>query len=481
MAELPNFLPAVPEIFLACAALVLLLTGVIRSDSTRLVTGMAAGSLIITAVLVLSLGGTRALAFNGLFIVDGFAVFMKTLVLLGAATVLLVGQGYAGRESIGRFEFPVLTVLATLGMVMMLSANDLLSLYMGMETQSLALYVLAAFRRDSGISSEAGLKYFVLGALASGLLLFGASLVYGFTGTTNFNRIAATLINLPHGHLGIITGMVFMMAGLAFKVAAVPFHMWAPDVYEGAPTPVTAFFAVAPKVAAVGLFLRLLVGPFGSLTAEWQQVIMFMSVVSMLVGALGAIQQTNIKRLMAYGSIGHVGYLLLGLSAGTPQGVRGILVYLALYVVMSVGAFSVILSMRYQGRMVEDLAHFGGLSRTHPMLAAVMAIFMFSMAGVPPMAGFFGKLYVFLAAIQAHLYVMAIIGVLCSVISAFYYLRIIKLMYFDEAPAEVIDSQDDRTITVVLAGTSVFTLLFFLFPVPILNSAAAAAAVLFAG
>jgi len=482
MAEFPSILPAAPEIFLAGSALALLLLGVFRGDgATRLVSHLAAAALLVAAILVLGHSGGRVLAFDGLFVVDGFGVFTKTLVLIGAAAVIMVGQGYAERQRMDRFEFPVLIMLSAVGMMMMISANDLIALYMGLETQSLALYVLAAFRRDTQTSSEAGLKYFVLGALSSGLLLFGASLVYGFTGTTNFDRIAAALVGVPRAEVGIIIGMVFMAAGLAFKVAAVPFHMWAPDVYEGSPTPVTAFFAAAPKVAAVALLLRVLVDPFGGLTDEWRQIVTFMAVVSMVVGAVGAIQQTNIKRLMAYGSIGHIGYILLGLAAGSEMGVRGILVYLAVYLAMTVGTFAVILSMRHRGRPVEDLAHFAGLSRTHPMMALVMAVFMFSMAGVPPLAGFFGKLYVFLAAIQAHLYGLAVIGVLTSVVAAFYYLRIVKLMYFDETPVESIDRQDDSAVTVVLIGSGVFTVLFFCFPVPVLSGAAVAAASLFAG
>ena len=483
MGQIPTFLAAAPDMFLAGSALGLLGFGVFRGDgATRLIAHVAVACMLFTAILVIGHGSGRDFAFNGLFVMDGFAVFMKTLVLVGASAVLLISQGYIHRERMNRFEYPVLIVLSVVGMLMMISANDLVSLYMGMETQSLALYVLAAFRRDSRLSTEAGLKYFLLGALSSGLLLFGASLVYGFTGATNFDKIAAVLTTgAAKGQMGIIIGMVFMASGMAFKVAAVPFHMWAPDVYEGAPTPVTAFFAVAPKIAAVALFLRLLVDPFGGLTEQWRQVIMLMSVASMLIGSLGAIQQTNIKRLMAYGSIGHAGYLMVGLSAGSEQGVRGILVYLAVYVAMSVGTFAVILSMRHQGRMVEELAHFAGLSRTHPMLAGVMAIFMFSMAGVPPLAGFFGKMYVFLAAVEAHLYGLAIVGVLTSVISAYYYLRIIKLMYFDETPVVLIDRQDDDSITLVVCVAAVFTLFFFLFPVPVLSGAAMAAAALFAG
>ncbi len=482
MTQIPTIVPAAPVIFLAVSALCLLLFGVFRGDgATKVISHLSAALLLFTAILVVGHGGARDYAFGGLFVMDGFAVFMGTLVLVGAAAVILLGQGYNRREGMDRFEYPVLMMLATVGMLMMISANDLMSLYMGMETQSLALYVLAASRRGVGTSSEAGLKYFVLGALASGLLLYGASLVYGFAGSTNFDKIAHVLAQEQQVGLGIIVGMVFVISGLAFKVAAVPFHMWAPDVYEGSPTPVTAFFAVAPKVAAVALLLRVLVDPFGPMVEQWRQIIMFMSVVSMLIGSLGAIQQTNIKRLMAYGSIGHVGYLMLGLSSGSQQGVLGILVYISVYVVMSVGAFAVILAMRHQGRMVEDLAHFSGLSRTHPLLALVMALFMFSMAGIPPLAGFFGKMYVFLAAIEAHLYGLAVVGVLTSVVSAYYYLRVIKLMYFDETPVDVIDRQDDPLITYIVPVAAVFTLLFFVYPLQIINGATSAAAALFAG
>ncbi len=482
MTQIPTIVPAAPVIFLAVSALCLLLFGVFRGDgATKVISHLSAALLLFTAILVVGHGGARDYAFGGLFVMDGFAVFMGTLVLVGAAAVILLGQGYNRREGMDRFEYPVLMMLATVGMLMMISANDLMSLYMGMETQSLALYVLAASRRGVGTSSEAGLKYFVLGALASGLLLYGASLVYGFAGSTNFDKIAHVLAQEQQVGLGIIVGMVFVISGLAFKVAAVPFHMWAPDVYEGSPTPVTAFFAVAPKVAAVALLLRVLVDPFGPMVEQWRQIIMFMSVVSMLIGSLGAIQQTNIKRLMAYGSIGHVGYLMLGLSSGSQQGVLGILVYISVYVVMSVGAFAVILAMRHQGRMVEDLAHFSGLSRTHPLLALVMALFMFSMAGIPPLAGFFGKMYVFLAAIEAHLYGLAVVGVLTSVVSAYYYLRVIKLMYFDETPVDVIDRQDDPLSTYIVTVAAVFTLLFFVYPLPMINGATSAAAALFAG
>ncbi len=482
MAPFPDLMPALPEIFLACAAMALLLLGVFRGDdSTRLVSWLAIGSFVIAALLVLGLGSTRVVTFGGLFVMDGFGTFMKVLVLLGSSLSVVLSMDYIEREQMKRFEYPVLMMLATVGMLMMVSANDLISLYVGLELQSLALYVIAAFRRDYAKSSEAGLKYFVLGALSSGMLLYGASLVYGFAGTTSFDRLAALLgDHQTHAPVGLIVGLVFVAAGVAFKISAVPFHMWTPDVYEGAPTPVTAFFAVAPKVAAIALFVRVLIEPFGALTDQWRQIIYFTSMASMVLGSFAAIGQTNIKRLMAYSSIGHIGYALVGLAAGTELGVRSVIFYMAIYIFMNIGTFAVILCMRQGGRMVEEISDLAGLSRTHPMLAFAMLIFMFSMAGIPPAAGFFGKLFVFQAAIEAHLYTLAVVGVLASVVGAFYYLRIIKLMYFDE-PIEAFDHGISGGMTVVLAGTGLFTLLFFFFPAPLLNGAAAAAASLFAG
>lgn len=480
MVPFPDLWPALPEIVLAVSGMALLMVGAFRGDgATRAVAYMAVVALLFAALLVVGSGGERAVTFSGLFVMDSYAVFMKTLVLIAAAFSVIQAQTYLEREQMRRVEFPVLMVFATLGMLMMVSANDLMSLYVGVETQSLSLYVLAAIRRDNARSSEAGLKYFVLGALSSGMLLYGASLIYGFTGSTNFSTIAE-LVRHGHPSAGLIVGVVFVAAGLAFKVSAVPFHMWTPDVYEGAPTPVTAFFAVAPKMAAIALFIRLLTGPFGGMAVSWYWIIYFMSIGSMALGAFAAINQTNIKRMMAFSSIGHVGYALVGLAAGTPEGVRGVLVYMVVYLFMNVGAFAIILNMRQNGRMVEEISDLAGLSRTHPLMAAAMAIFMFSMAGIPPMAGFFGKLYVFLAAIESGLYSLAVIGVLTSVVGAYYYLRIIKLMYFDE-PLEPFDRFNDDPMAAVLVGSGLFTLLFFIFPAPVLNSAAAAAAALFAG
>jgi NADH-quinone oxidoreductase subunit N len=374
----------------------------------------------------------------------------------------------------------VLVLFATLGMLLMISANDMLALYLGLELQSLSLYVVAAFRRDHLRSSEAGLKYFVLGALSSGMLLYGISLIYGFAGTTSFPALAAEFSGGDDVPIGLIVGIVFLAAGLAFKISAVPFHMWTPDVYEGAPTPVTAFFATAPKVAAVALIVRVMMGPFGDLVDQWQQIIWFISVASMILGALAAISQTNIKRLMAYSSIGHIGYALIGLAAGTQDGVNGILLYITIYVVMNLGTFACILCMRQKDVMVERIEDLKGLSKTNPAMAMALAIFMFSMAGIPPLVGFFGKFYVFLAAIEAGLYVLAVVGVLSSVVGAYYYLRIVKLMYFDD-PIEAFDRPIGREMGVILAGTSLLIVVLTVGIAPLLDGTAMAAASLFAG
>jgi len=400
-------------------------------------------------------------------------------VLLGSAVTIIMGLRYNEEHHIARFEFPVLVLLATAGMMVMISANDLITLYLGLELQSLALYVVASFDRDSVRSTEAGLKYFVLGALASGMLLYGASLVYGFTGTTSFANLASLLGGGGKPSAGLIIGMVFVAVGLAFKCSAVPFHMWTPDVYEGAPTPVTAFFSVAPKIAAVALFVRFLIEPLGGLLAEWRQIIVFLSVASMILGSVAAIAQQNIKRLMAYSSIGHVGYALIGLAAATPNGIRGVLVYMAIYLFMNLGTWAVILCMRQRGQMVEGIADLSGLGRSQPGLALALAIFMFGLAGVPPAAGFFSKLYVFLAAIDANLVGLAVIGVVTSVVGAFYYLRVVKVMYFDE-PVGAFDRPIAAELKLVLLVTVALTMLFILFPDPIVGGAEAAAKSLFA-
>ena len=412
MTGLPDMLPALPEIFLAIAGMVMLMVGAFTgpSRSNAVVSGLALAALATALALVLT-GRGGGLAFEGMFATGGFAVFMKVLVLAGSFLAIVMSGEYLVRAGLARFEFPVLIVFATVGMMMMISANDLIALYLGLELQSLCLYVVAAFHRDSLRSTEAGLKYFVLGALSSGMLLYGVSIVYGFTGATAFDDLARILSNAGETPLGVIIGLVFVIAGLAFKVSAVPFHMWTPDVYEGAPTPVTAFFSVAPKIAAFALLVRVMLEPFGPLVEEWRQIIVVVSVASMALGAFAAIAQSNIKRLMAYSSIGHVGYALIGLAAGSEAGVRGVLVYLAIYLVMNVGTFACILSMRRHGDMVERIDDLAGLSTTSPRMALAMTVFMFSLAGIPPLAGFFGKLYIFMAAIEAQLYMLAVLGV----------------------------------------------------------------------
>ncbi|HET9272643.1 MAG TPA: NADH-quinone oxidoreductase subunit NuoN [Methyloceanibacter sp.] len=465
-----------PELTLAVGAMALLMLGVFtRRERGELILWLAVALLAIAGIFVASATGTTTL-FGNSFIVDPFARTLKLLTLTGAAVALLMSVDY-WREAGGvKFEFPILILFATTGMMMMISANDLIALYVGLELQSLALYVVAAFQRDSARSAEAGLKYFVLGALSSGMLLYGASLVYGFTGSTEFVRIAAAV--QPSGaNLGLIFGLVFLMAGFAFKISAVPFHMWTPDVYEGAPTPVTAFFAAAPKLAAMALTVRVLITAFPAVTIEWQQIVVFLSIASMALGAFAAIGQTNIKRLMAYSSIGHMGYALVGLAAGTADGVAGVIVYLAIYLVMTLGTFACILAMRRGGRMVEDIDALSGLSRTQPLMAFMLAMLLFSLAGIPPLAGFFAKFYVFLAAIHAGLYALAVIGVLLSVVGAYYYLRIVKLMYFD-APAERFEPMQ-TPLAAVLGVSGGLILLYFVYPAPLVAAASVAANSLF--
>jgi NADH-quinone oxidoreductase subunit N len=467
---------ALPELTLALGAMVLLLVGVIlRRERGELVLGVAVLVLALAGFFVARGSGTATL-FGDSFIVDPFARFMKLLTLIGAAVTLLMSVNYWQAPGRLKFEFPVLVLLATTGMLMMISANDLIALYVGLELQSLALYVMAAFDRRSARSSEAGLKYFVLGALSSGMLLYGASLIYGFTGSTLFADIAAAV--QPSGvNLGLIFGLVFLMAGFAFKISAVPFHMWTPDVYEGAPTPVTAFFAAAPKLAAMALTVRTLFAAFPAVTHEWQQIVTFLAIASMALGSFAAIGQRNIKRLMAYSSIGHMGYALVGLAAGTAEGVQGVIIYLAIYLAMTLGTFACILAMRRKGRMVEDIDQLSGLSSTSPLMAFLLAMLLFSLAGIPPLAGFFAKFYLFLAAIHAGLYALAVTGVLLSVVGAYYYLRIVKIMYFD-APAEGFEPMRG-ILAAVLGVTGLFILFFFLYPAPLVNVAGAAAKSLF--
>ena len=471
-----NWSLALPEIVLACCGMAILVIGVLhKKDATQFCSMATLGAFMIAALLVFT-SGTGS-SYHGQFVVDAFSSFAKLLILVAAAMGIVLSLDYNRREGLARFEFPVLMLLAVVGMMVMVSASSMMSLYLGLELQSLALYVLAAFARDDLRSSEAGLKYFVLGALASGLLLYGISLVYGFSGSMDFVEIGQNLSDPSHVSVGLIVGVVFVVAGLAFKISAVPFHMWTPDVYEGAPTPVTAFLGTAPKVAAIALILRLMGIPFGHLLASWQQLIVLVSISSMLLGSLAAIGQTNIKRLMAYSSIGHMGYALIGLAVGTADGVRGVLIYMVTYVFMNAGTFACILTMRRKGVALEKVSDLAGLGRTDPMLAGWLTVFMFSMAGIPPMAGFFGKLYVFLAAVQGGMWTLAVIGVLTSVIGAYYYIRVVKIMYFDEG-GEAFDRRP-ASLSVIASGTGLFTLFFFIFPAPFVGAAQAAAKVLF--
>lgn len=477
MPTLASLSPALPEIVLAVGAMVLLMIGVFRDDDAdngEFIGGLAIALLVIAGVLILMQPASSASLFDDAFVVDGFARFMKLLVIIGSIGALLLSFSYLRQSGSLRFEYSVLVVLATVGMLMMVSANDLISLYIGLELQSLALYVLAAFRRDSVRSSEAGLKYFVLGALSSGMLLYGASLTYGFTGSTSF-PVIASVATMTDGvpNIGLIFGLVFLLVGLAFKIAAVPFHMWSPDVYEGAPTPVTAFFAAAPKMAAMAILVRVLGTAFPQAAEQWQQIIIFVSIASMLLGSFAAIGQTNIKRLMAYSSIAHIGFALVGLAANSQEGVRGVLVYLAIYLVMTLGTFACILAMRRKDEMVEDIDELSGLAQTNLPMAFVMAMLMFSLAGIPPLAGFFAKFYVFAAAVKAGLWPLAIIGVLASVVGAFYYLRIVKLMFFDDAREKFLDVE--RYTSIVMVLSAIFIIGFILVPGPLIEAAEAAA------
>jgi NADH-quinone oxidoreductase subunit N len=464
---------SLPEVVLASLAMALLMYGVFKKgDANDHVTMGAIISLALVAALVIFSSEGKVTAFGGAFIVDTFARVMKVMALFGSAIAIVLSTHFMKRAKMARFEYPILVMLASTGMMMMISANDLISLYVGLELQSLSLYVVAAIDRDSAKSSEAGLKYFVLGALSSGMLLYGASLVYGFTGTTGFPEIAAAL-TATGSSLGLIFGLVFIIAGLAFKVSAVPFHMWTPDVYEGAPTPVTAFFAAAPKMAAMALFIRVMISPFAAVVQDWQQILVFVSIASMVLGAFAAIGQNNIKRLLAYSSIGHMGFALVGLASGSQEGAQGVIVYMMIYLISTLGVFACVLAMRRKGLHVEEISDLAGLAHNNKALAFVLAMLMFSLAGIPPLAGFFAKYFVFLAAVKLGLYALAIIGVVASVVGAYYYLLIVKIIYFDE-PAEKFDAMDGEVQWVAYASGA-FVLLFVGFANYLVNLAEAAA------
>jgi NADH-quinone oxidoreductase subunit N len=473
--ELPALLPALPEIVLALGAMLLLMLGAFRDPRrTSFIHGASILLLVLAGIVLIGLPDERLVTFGGSFVVDDFARFLKLLALIGSAAAILMSFDYLGRDRQPKFEYSILILFSTAGMLMLISAADLIALYLGLELMSLALYVMAAIDRDSVRSTEAGLKYFVLGALSSGMLLYGASLIYGFAGTVTFAGIAEAAKNPG---IGLVFGLVFLFAGFCFKVSAVPFHMWTPDVYEGAPTPITAFFAAAPKVAGIAMFVRTTIVAFPGIMSQWQQIVVFVAIASMALGAFAAIGQRNIKRLMAYSSIGHMGFALIGLAAGTQEGVQGVLVYMAIYLTMTLGAFACILSMRRADGMVEDIGDLAGLARTHPTMAFFLALLLFSLAGIPPLAGFFAKFYVFLAAIKAGLFTLAVIGVVASVVGAYYYLAIIKLMYFDD-PVKGFEPMP-LELRAVLAVCGLFNLLYIFYPGPLVDAAGAAARSLF--
>lgn len=460
-----------PEIYLCVAALFLLLYGAYRAPRANV-------TLVLVSTLILALSGFLAydggvspqLLLNGMFVSNAFTVTVKILIVSASILALLLATDWLSAGEGRPYEYAVLVLLATLGMMLMVSSANLLAMYMALEMMSLSLYVLASFNRDDARSSEAGLKYFVLGSLASGMILFGISFIYGFAGTIRFDQLATLFANAPSISPVVVVGLVFVMVGFCFKISAAPFHMWSPDVYEGAPTPVTAFFSTAPKVAAFALLTRLLYEPFGALHMQWQQIVIAASVLSMVVGALAAIVQTSLKRLLAYSSIGHVGFILLGLSSVLASGVQAVLIYLALYVFMSAGMFGCLLMA---GR--EQIKDFAGLSKTSPLLAATIAGFMFAMAGIPPLSGFFGKMYVILAAVNAGLFWLAVIAVITSVIGAYYYIKVVKVMYFDEPSAQPAPVQASPLLVGAIVICALVNLLFFLVPSPLGQVAGVAA------
>jgi NADH-quinone oxidoreductase subunit N len=476
ITALPIMAPALPEMFMGASVLLLVLMGAVLGEkSYSLVRGLTLFVLVVAGALVVLGGGQTVEAFGGSFISDGFAQFMKIATLVGSAAALLLSDAYLLSTKRRAFEFPLLVLISTLGMMLMISAHDLIALYLGLELSSLSLYVVASFDRDSVKSTEAGLKYFVLGALSSGMLLYGASLIYGMTGSVSFSGIAIALKS--GAGIGVIFGLAFVLAGLSFKISAVPFHMWTPDVYEGSPTPVTAFFAVAPKTAAVALLVRVVEQAFPSISGQWQQIIVFVAISSMVLGAFAAIGQKNIKRLLAYSSIGHIGYVLVGISSGTVDGVAGVAIYMVIYLVTTLGAFACVLSMQRDGHYYEDIDDLAGLSKTNPALAFALAMIMFSLAGIPPLAGFFAKWYVFAAAVNSGLYALAVIGVVASVVGAYYYLRIVKIIYFDEPKEAFAPASAPVRLIASLAAILVFA--FALAPAPLVNAANAAARSLF--
>jgi len=450
-----------PELFISLTIMFLLLLGVFKKNSQNLIHNISVGSLLITGVLIYNNRiEENIFLFNSSYVVDDLSLFMKILTVVGGAFVLLISTKYLKIFKIFLIEYPILILSSILGMMVMISSNDLMVFYIGLELQSLALYVLASFNRDQLKSSESGLKYFVLSALSSGLLLYGCSLIYGFSGSTNFIIIGDTMNST---HYGLTFGIVFILVGLAFKISAVPFHMWAPDVYEGSPTSVTLFFAIVPKVAALTVFIRFLYVPFFNMIEQWQPIVIFLSIASMIFGAVAAIGQKNLKRLVAYSSIGHIGYALAGLAIGTNDGIQSSIVYICIYLVMNLGLFSCLLMMRRNDQYFETMDDLSGLSKNHPVLSLSLLVILFSLAGIPPLAGFFAKFYIFKSVIEQSMYFLAIVGLLSTVIAAFYYLRIIKAIYFDEEK-EKYDSDHSIWLRMSLTFSTLLILLYFIFP-----------------
>ena len=451
----------IPELFLIISIMILLMLGVFYKNSFNLIFKLSTIVLLATFILLFNHSvDTSAKLFNNSYTIDYLSLFMKALTLVACIFVMLSSFDYIKLIGINKIEYPILILSATLGMMIMISSYDLIVFYMGLELQSLSLYVLASFNRDNYRSSEAGLKYFVLSALSSGLLLYGCSLIYGFSGSTNFDLIAQNINQL---NTGSIFGIVFILVGLAFKVSAVPFHMWAPDVYEGSPTSVTAFFAIVPKVAALTVFIRFLYVPFINLVDQWQMIIIFISLASMILGAVAAIGQTNLKRLMAYSAIGHMGYALAGLATGSNEGIQSTVIYLSIYLLMNLGIFSCIFMMKRKDIFYEDIQDLSGLSTNRPIISVCLLVLLFSLAGIPPLAGFFAKFYVFMAVIKVEMYTLAIIGLITTVISAFYYLRIIKIIYFDD-PKEIFEIDKNLGLKVSLFLSTIIILIYFIYP-----------------
>ena len=451
----------IPELFLTTSIMILLMLGVFYKNSFNLIFKLSTIVLLATFILLFNHSvDTSAKLFNNSYTIDYLSLFMKALTLVACIFVMLSSFDYIKLIGINKIEYPILILSATLGMMIMISSYDLIVFYMGLELQSLSLYVLISFNRDSYRSTEAGLKYFILSALSSGLLLYGCSLIYGFSNSTNFDLIAQ---NIDQFNTGSIFGIVFILVGLAFKVSAVPFHMWAPDVYEGSPTSVTAFFAIVPKVAALTVFIRFLYVPFINLVDQWQMIIIFISLASMILGAVAAIGQTNLKRLMAYSAIGHMGYALAGLATGSNEGIQSTVIYLSIYLLMNLGIFSCIFMMKRKDIFYEDIQDLSGLSKNHPIISVCLLVLLFSLAGIPPLAGFFAKFYVFMAVIKVEMYTLAIIGLITTVISAFYYLRIIKIIYFDD-PKEIFEIDQNFGLKVSLFLSTIIILIYFIYP-----------------